>query len=107
MTPHPAMLAYTVAVTFTNPSQAEAWLKWLCEGHIADVLAGGAIAAEIVQMDSPPLSYEVRYHFPSRDAFAAYERDHAPRLRTEGLKLFPVENGITYRRTVGLMLNTF
>jgi hypothetical protein len=101
------MLAYTVAVTFANASQAEAWLKWLREGHIAEVMAGGAVAAEIVQMDNQPLSYEARYRFPSRDVFAAYERDHAPRLRAEGLKLFPVESGIAYRRSVGLVLTTF
>jgi hypothetical protein len=101
------MLTYTVAATFSHATQAEAWLRWLREGHIAEVLAGGAVAAEIVQMEGSPHSYEVRYRFLSRDSFTVYERDHAPRLRAEGVKLFPPEQGITYRRTVGQILDTF
>jgi hypothetical protein len=45
----------------------------------------------------------VRYHFPSREAFAAYERDHAPRLRADGLRRFPPERGVSYRRSVGVV----
>ena len=101
------MLSYTVAVTFANQTQVDAWLHWLREGHIADVMAGGAAAAEIVQMDTPALTYEVRYRFPSRDAFAAYERDFAPRLRAEGLRLFPTDQGISYRRSVGMIVGKF
>jgi hypothetical protein len=96
-------LVYTVAVTFEDPALAEEWLRWLREGHIADVLAGGATDAEVIRWDGPGLSYEVRYHFPSRDAFERYEKDHAPRLRAEGLQRFPVERGVTYRRQVGLV----
>jgi hypothetical protein len=100
-------VAYTVAVEFKDPSLAAEWLRWLRGGHIADVLAGGATSAEIVQMDGAISSFEVRYHFPSRETFAAYEREHAPRLRAEGLQLFPPEKGVSYRRTVGVILTSF
>ena len=100
-------IAYTVAVTFSNPGLAEDWLRWLMEGHIADVLAGGATDAEIVALDGPDHAYEVRYHFPSREAFALYEKEHAPRLRAEGLARFPVDKGITYRRSVGVVRKSF
>src|SRR5215813_9149671 len=96
-------LVYTVAVTFADAALAESWLRWLRDGHVADVLAGGATAAEIVRMDGADCTYEVRYRFPSREAFAAYERDHAPRLRAEGLQRFPPERGVTYRRTAGVV----
>ena len=43
-------IAYTVAVTFSNPGLAEDWLRWLTAGHIADVLAGGATDAEIIEL---------------------------------------------------------
>jgi hypothetical protein len=99
-------LSYTVAATFTDPALAGSWLRWLRQGHTADVLAGGATSAEIVQMDGTPLSFEVRYRFPSRDAFSTYEQQHAPRLRAEGLKLFPPEKGVTYRRTLGEILDS-
>ena len=99
-----AALAYTVAVTFSDSDLAEEWLRWLREGHIAEVLAGGATDAEIIELDGPGRSFEVRYHFPSRGVFEHYEKEHAPRLRADGLKRFPVEKGITYRRSVGLVV---
>jgi hypothetical protein len=100
-------IAYTVAVTFPNMGLAEDWLTWLKTGHIADVLAGGAMDAEILEMEGPNPSYEVRYHFPSRETFTTYDKDHAPRLRAEGLARFPVDKGITYRRSVGVVKQSF
>jgi hypothetical protein len=100
-------VAYTVAATFTDPALAEAWLHWLRDGHVAEVLAGGASRAEVVALDGPDCAYEVRYHFPSREAFEHYERVHAPRLRAEGLRLFGVEKGVRYQRSVGRVCDTF
>jgi hypothetical protein len=100
-------VAYTVAVEFRDPALAARWLEWLRGGHIADVLAGGATTAEIVHMDGTVASYEVRYHFPSREVFATYEKEHAPRLRADGLRLFPPDRGVSYRRTVGVVLSSF
>jgi hypothetical protein len=94
-------ICYTVAAIFTDGALAEEWVRWLREGHVAEVMAGGATSAEIVRMEGAEHSYEVRYRFPSREAFARYEAEHAPRLRAEGLRLFPPEKGIAYRRTVG------
>jgi hypothetical protein len=96
-------ITYTVAVTFANADLVEPWLRWLRQGHIAEVLAGGATSAEIVALDAPANAFEVRYRFPSREAFQGYERDLAPRLRAEGLRLFPVEKGVQYRRSVGVI----
>lgn len=100
-------IAYTVAVAFPDGELVEPWLHWLRDHHIADVLAGGATRAEIVVLDAPAPTYEVRYRFPSRQAFDLYERDHAPRLRAEGLRLFPVEKGIRYQRSVGVIWDVF
>jgi hypothetical protein len=100
-------VAYTLVVTFPDAALVESWLRWLRQGHIAAVLAGGAVRAEIVALDGPTPSFEVRYWFPSRAAFQTYERDHAPRLRAEGLLRFPVERGITYRRSVGVVCDRF
>jgi uncharacterized protein DUF4286 len=104
-----ASIVYTVYTTFTDTSLADAWLRWLGGGHIAKVLAGGALDTEIVELDTGAAerSFAVRYHFASRDSFAAYERDHAPRLRAEGLALFPVEKGVSYRRTIGVLVAVF
>lgn len=102
-----AEIAYTVTATFPDRQLAEQWLQWLRDGHIAEVLAGGATVADVVALDSPALAYEVRYRFPSREAFDRYEKDFAPRLRADGLRLFPVERGIAYRRSVGAIIDEF
>jgi hypothetical protein len=100
-----AEVAYTVAAAFDDPAVAAEWLRWLTDGHVAAVLAGGATAAEVVELDGPKRSFEVRYRFPSQQAFAAYERDHASRLRAEGLQRFPPERGVSYRRTLGVIVH--
>jgi len=100
------MFTYTLSCTFTDAAVAEEWIAWLRESHLADVCAAGALDAEIIRMDSEAATCrcQVRYHFSSRQAFDAYQRDHAPRLRAEGLKRFPLERGITYERTTGEVL---
>lgn len=96
-----------IIYTLPDANLADEWLAWLRGGHIADLLAGGATVAEIIAIDQPPLTYEVRYRFPNRQTFERYEKETAPRLRAEGLKRFPPEKGITYRRTVGEVVNVF
>jgi 4-carboxymuconolactone decarboxylase len=100
-------ITYTVAVTFTEAALVQPWLRWLREGHIAEVLSGGASSAEVVALDEPAGAYEVRYRFPSREAFQRYEREHAPRLRAEGQRLFPPEKGVIYQRSVGVIAGEF
>ena len=97
-------VAYTVAATFTDPAVADEWLAWLRGGHLAKVIAAGALDAEVVELDAAEgRSFEARYHFPSREAFARYEREHAPGLREEGARLFGPEK-VSYRRSVGASL---
>ena len=82
-------IGYTVGVTLPDAATVQRWLDWMRGGHIAEVLAGGAVAAEIVQMDEPPLSFEVRVSISvARNVRQLCPRS-PPRLRAEGLKLFP------------------
>lgn len=100
-------IAYTVIGLFDDSAVADEWLAWLVNGHLAEVCDGGASAAEAVRLDrepGQPLRIEARYHFPSREVFDAYLRDHAPRLREDGLQRFPTSRGIAYERTVGEVL---
>jgi hypothetical protein len=100
--------AYTVVATIADPAIADAWVNWLRNGHITDILAAGALSAELIALDGgPERSFEVSYRFASRADFARYERDHAPRLRAEGLRMFPAQARITYRRVVGDVIGTF
>jgi hypothetical protein len=77
-------MIYTVRIDFDDPALRDEVGVWLRDRHIKDVLAAGAQSAKLVSRDDA-LAIEIRYKFDSREAFAAYERDHAPRLRAEGL----------------------
>ena len=93
------MFSYTVRLEFEDPSLVRETLEWLQAGHVREVLEAGAEDAEVVVVDGT-LAVECRYRFASREAFAAYERDHAPRLRAEGLA-FVAGRGVRFTRTTG------
>lgn len=95
------MYAYTVHCRFDLEDIALHWVQWLRDGHLADVIAAGALSAEIVRVDSDAVEYEVRYRFASREAFDNYVRDHALRLRAAGVARFPLELGLHYTRSSG------
>ena len=91
---------YVVRAEASSRDLLAAYERWLvAEGHVAEVVAAGALAGDVVRIDGEPPRIEVHYTFASRDAFVAYERDHAPRLRAEGLAKFP--SGITFARAQG------
>lgn len=111
MTDVESRLAYTVHASFEggDPHVVDRWIDWLREEHLLDVCRAGALAATVVRLDvdeGQPPRCEARYVFASRSAFATYERDHAPRLRAEGLARFPPALGIRYRRSVGRIMAT-
>lgn len=99
------MLAYTVLSEFDDAAVADEYVAWLLDHHLSDVKAAGALDAELVRLDGTPVRIETRYHFHSRQAFADYERDHAPRLRAEGAARFNAERGVRMQRTLGESLN--
>ncbi len=100
------MFSYVVRCSLTDAETANAWLHWLEDEHVEDVLAAGAVAAEIVKQDDE-LHFEIRYRFASRLEFESYQMNHAPRLRDEGLKRFPLSMGLTYSRVTGEVIATF
>lgn len=97
------MIRYTVRCRFTgdDPAVSRRWLDWLRETHIADVIVGGAVGAEIVRMTADIPTFEIRYRFATAADFARYLSEHAPSLRADGLKEFPLELGLEYSRTDG------
>ncbi len=98
------MFAYTVSCTFSDEPTAREWIEWMRREHLAEVLAAGALAAEVVRIDGTDIVLEARYHFANRRAFDAYVRDHAPALRAKGLAAFPPARGVTYARSCGEVL---
>lgn len=94
------MFRYTVQCEFTGENQEviDRWLTWLMPDHIQDVIDGGAMSGEVIKLETERPTYAIHYTFPDRATFEVYERDHAPRLREEGLTLFPLSLGLTYSR---------
>ena len=97
------MFSYTVRCCISDPSIAVKWLSWLKDQHIQDVIDAGATSAEIFQMEDGQ-TYEIRYQFATKSEFEAYESNHAPRLRKEGLEKFPLEMGLEYSRSTGQLI---
>jgi len=108
------MYATHYAVTAACPSGtiAAEYLEWLTDGgHLQDVKDAGATSARVVRLDPPPNapSTPIRvlslYTFESRNAFDDYEREHAPRLRAEGLEKFG-DAGIEFSRETGEVIGS-
>ena len=97
---------YVVRCTFEpgTADVAQRWLSWLRDIHLSEVLAAGAISADVIQISNDRERYEVHYRFASEEDFLRYERDHAPSLRADGLSRFPLSLGLAYERSVGTIL---
>lgn len=97
------MVVYEVNLEFDVAISAayRAWLK----GHVAELLSlPGFVAAQVHEVADPlPTAGRqglcVRYQVESQAALDTYMRDHAPRLRAEGLERFG-EEGVRIRRRV-------
>jgi hypothetical protein len=107
MTEDSPMIRYTVACRFVTGDQelAQRWVQWLLTRHLQDVLDAGAQSAELIALDDELPHYEIDYRFPNRAALQRYLSESAPKLRAEGLRLFPLELGLEYRRTMGNSLH--
>ncbi|MGN6222045.1 DUF4286 family protein [Pseudoxanthomonas sp.] len=72
---------------------AEAHARWL-DAHVREMLGfAGFLEAEILDRHDPPaepgtVARSVRYRLADRAALDAYLRDHAPRMRAEGIARF-------------------
>lgn len=98
-----SQIAYTVSATFRDVETRDEFVRWLLEGHISDVVRGGATSGTVVVVSEPdsPIRVDCRYLFPERDAYDRYLSEHAPALRSEGLAKFPPARGVALTRTVG------
>jgi hypothetical protein len=86
------VLVYEVNLA-VDAEVAEAFAAWL-PGHVAELLAlPGFLAAEIFRVEEPAppageVALSVRYRLRDRAALDAYLRDHAARLRADGIARF-------------------
>jgi len=107
MTPATNPILYAVTAELPSAELAREYLDWLTGGHVQAVIAGGASAARIIQLqdgDSAPPRIEVQYVFPSQAALDRYLRDFAPALRQEGVERF-ASRGVSFTRRIGPILH--
>ena len=97
------MVVYEVNLEF-DVAIAAAYREWLA-AHIGEMLAlPGFISAQVHDVVDPlPTAGRqglcVRYEVEDLGALETYTRDHAPRMRADGLQRFG-EEGVRYRRRV-------
>ena len=97
------MVVYEVNLEF-DVAIAAAYREWL-GAHIQELLAlPGFLSASVHEVVEPlPTAGRqglcVRYVVSDLAALETYQREHAPRLRQEGLSRFG-EEGVRYRRRV-------
>ena len=96
-------LVYEVNLEFDRVIEGD-YRAWLAT-HMRDILAlPGFTAAEVFEVLDPPptagrIGLSVRYLLRDRAALDNYLREHAQKLRAEGLKRFG-EEGVRIRRRV-------
>jgi hypothetical protein len=92
-------IIYEVSAIINDEETARRWTRWIVDEHIADVIAAGAQAGRLIQLDDTPRTYVVQYEFASRGSLEQYLREHAPRLREEGARRFGATEVVYTRRT--------
>jgi hypothetical protein len=97
------MIVYEVNLEF-DVAIAAAYRAWL-QGHIAEILTlPGFLSAQVHEVVEPlPTAGRqglcVRYQVEDLGALETYTREHAPRMRADGLQRFG-EEGVRIRRRV-------
>ncbi|MEC9374687.1 MAG: DUF4286 family protein [Planctomycetota bacterium] len=94
-------ILYMVTATIPDEKTARDYIAWLEDGHVDQVVDGGAHSGMIVRLEGEPIRVETHYVFATRQRFDDYVKKHAPALRADGLKRFPPESGITFERRIG------
>jgi Domain of unknown function (DUF4286) len=97
-----SQLIYNVTIQVTW-SIHDAWLRWMRDEHIPDVVATGCFTQsrllrllDVDETEGP--TYAAQYTAPGREAFDAYIENHAPLMRQKGIDLWG--NGFIAFRTL-------
>lgn len=86
------MIIYNVT-THIEEEACDAWLEWMQQTHIPEVLATGKfeearLCRVLVDEQNGGVTFAVQFLAPSREILDRYYREDAPRLRQEGIDRF-------------------
>lgn len=101
-----APVLYSVIASLPDAATRDAYIAWLKDGHVDQVIDAGAAHGLICVLDDAPgvegnVRVMTQYVFPTREAFRDYEQHHAPRLRADGLARFGPDRGVIMERMLG------
>ena len=87
------MIIYNVTINVEDDIH-EAWLEWMLEQHIPDVMATNMFLAYKImriisrQEDETGQTYAIQYQTESIDKYNQYQQEFAPALQAETQKKF-------------------
>jgi hypothetical protein len=85
------MIVYNVTVSI-DPEVHEAWIAWMKDVHIPEVLATGFFLENRIMRvhgeDEGVISYAFQYLLPDMDSLLKYQQEHAPRLQKDHSERF-------------------
>lgn len=87
------MLIYNVTINI-DENVLDAWLKWMQEKHIPDMLATkkftkAKMCRVCVNEELGGATYSVQYTTKNKKTLEAYYQEDADQMRAEGARLFP------------------
>ncbi len=91
---------YEVVATVHQPEQADAWVRWMLNEHIAEVVRAGAVSGRLIRLTDSQHTFVSQYEFDSRAALDEYLARRAPELRADGARRFP-PSSVSYARRTG------
>ncbi len=100
-------VCYMVIATLPSQAIEAEYVAWLEDGHVDQVVKGGAHSAMIVRFEPDGSGHPrvmTQYVFSTREVFDHYVTHHAPGLRADGIKKFPPECGVRMERLIGTIV---
>lgn len=81
------MIIYNVTINIEESIQS-AWLEWMRNEHIPDMLATGKFSKALmtkvlVEEETGGITYSIQYHTDSMETLQRYYQEDAPRLRAQ------------------------
>lgn len=86
------MIIYNVTISIDQVVEIQ-WLDWMRKKHVQEVLETGCfVSARLSRLTShtqpDTTNYAIQYLCESHELLQEYYKNHAPKLREEGQKLF-------------------
>jgi hypothetical protein len=85
------MIVYNVTVNIDSDVH-DAWLRWMKETHIPDVMATGLFVESrmhrVLADDDGGATYAIQYTAADMDHYERYRDEHAPRLQADAQARF-------------------